>query len=161
MRGTDIRDSHTRGQTICLRCLPMWLVRRYLYQGRWQYNVRPWDCVPQITWQSEDAQQVHLTLDSMSLRPDRLFKHRHLHSYLWCKHSGQSMSPTVHSPYNRKRTRCETVPRPFMALKRDLLLDFRHHPNAIFSNIASFAHKAAGGDDWLKEIFIMRHHVFF
>ena len=54
MRGTDFRDSHTRGQTICLRCLPMWLVRGYLYQGRWQYNVRPWDCVPQITWQSED-----------------------------------------------------------------------------------------------------------
>ena len=25
-----------------------------LYLGRWQYNVRPWDCVPQITWQSED-----------------------------------------------------------------------------------------------------------
>ena len=55
MRGTDFRDSNTRGQTICLRCLPMWLVRRYLYQGRWQYNVRPWDCVPQITWQSEDV----------------------------------------------------------------------------------------------------------
>ena len=37
-----------------------------------------------------------------------------------------------------------------MALKRDLLLDFRHRPNAIFSNTASFALKAAGGDDWLK-----------
>ena len=37
-----------------------------------------------------------------------------------------------------------------MALKRDLLLDFPHSPNAIFSNIASFALKAAGGDDWLK-----------
>ena len=60
------------------------------------------------------------------------------------------MSPTVHSPYNRKRTRCETVPHPFMALKRDLLLEFRHRPNAIFSNIASFALKAAGGDEWLK-----------
>ena len=41
-------------------------------------------------------------------------------------------------------------PHPFMALKRDLLLDFRHRPNAIFSNIASFAPKAAGGDDRLK-----------
>ena len=37
-----------------------------------------------------------------------------------------------------------------MALKRDLLLDSRHLPNAIFSKIASFALKAAGGDDWLK-----------
>ena len=37
-----------------------------------------------------------------------------------------------------------------MALKRDLLLDFSNRPNAIFSNIASFALKAAGGDDWLK-----------
>ena len=36
--------------------------------------------------------------------------------------------PTVHSPYNRKRTRCETVPHPFMALKRYILLDFRHRP---------------------------------
>ena len=65
--------------------------------------------------------------------------------------SGQSMSPTVHSPYSRKRARCETAPHPFMALKIDLLLDFRHRPNAIFSNIASFALKAAGGDDWLKK----------
>ena len=40
---------------------------------------------------------------------------------------------------------------PLMALQRDLLLDFRHRPNAIFSNIASFALKAAGGDDWLKK----------
>ena len=38
-----------------------------------------------------------------------------------------------------------------MALTRDLLLHFRHRPNAIFSNIASFALKAAGGDDWLKK----------
>ena len=37
-----------------------------------------------------------------------------------------------------------------MALKRDPLLDSRHRPNAIFSNIASFALKAAGNDDWLK-----------
>ena len=37
-----------------------------------------------------------------------------------------------------------------MALKRDLLLDFHQRPNAIFSNIASFALKAAGGHDWLK-----------
>ena len=37
-----------------------------------------------------------------------------------------------------------------MALKRDLLPDFRHRPNAIFSNIASFALKATGGDDWIK-----------
>ena len=55
------------------------------------------------------------------------------------------MSPTVHSP--SKKTRCETAPHPFMALKRDLLLDFRHRPDAIFSNIASLALKAAGGDD--------------
>ena len=32
--------------------------------------------------------------------------------------------------------RCETVPHPFMALKRDLLLDFRHRPNTIFSIIS-------------------------
>ena len=64
--------------------------------------------------------------------------------------SGQSISLTVHSPYSIKRTRCETASHPFMALKRDLLLDFRHCPYAIFSNIASFALKAAGGDDWLK-----------
>ena len=38
-----------------------------------------------------------------------------------------------------------------MALKRDLLLHFRHRPNAIFSKIASFALKAAGDDDWLKK----------
>ena len=37
-----------------------------------------------------------------------------------------------------------------MALKRDLLLDFRHRSNAIFSNIASFALKAAVGEHWLK-----------
>ena len=42
-----------------------------------------------------------------------------------------------------------------MALKRDLLVDNRHRPNAIFSNIASFALKAAGSDDWLK---INRRH---
>ena len=69
MRGTDFRDSHTRGQTICLRCLPMWLVRRYLYQGRWQYNVRPWDCVPQITWQSEDAKCGQLSQQTRRLDP--------------------------------------------------------------------------------------------
>ena len=37
-----------------------------------------------------------------------------------------------------------------MALKRDLLLFNHHRLNAIFSNIASFALNAAGGDDWLK-----------
>ena len=37
-----------------------------------------------------------------------------------------------------------------MALKKDLLLDSHHRPNAIFSKITSFALKAAGGDDWLK-----------
>ena len=37
-----------------------------------------------------------------------------------------------------------------MALKKDLLVDNHHRPNAIFSNIASFALKAAGSDDWLK-----------
>ena len=38
-----------------------------------------------------------------------------------------------------------------MALKKDLLLNFRHSPNAIFSNLASFALKAAGRDDWFKK----------
>ena len=61
--------------------------------------------------------------------------------------SVQSMSLTVHSPSYRKRKRCET-PHPFMALKRDPLHDSRHRPNA--SNIALFALKAAGSDDWLK-----------
>ena len=55
MRGTDLRDSHTRGQTICLGCLPMWFDWRYFYLSRRQYNVRSWDCVLQIIWQSEDG----------------------------------------------------------------------------------------------------------
>ena len=37
-----------------------------------------------------------------------------------------------------------------MDLKSDLLVDNGHRPNVIFSNIASFALKAAGSDDWLK-----------
>ena len=37
-----------------------------------------------------------------------------------------------------------------MALKGNLFRDSRHRPNDIFSNIASFALKGAGGDDWLK-----------
>ena len=33
--------------------------------------------------------------------------------------------------------------------RKRIRCDSRHRPNAIFSNIASFALKAAGGEDWL------------
>ena len=52
--------SHPGSDDLFMLLLPMWLVWRYLYLGRWQYNVRSWDCVPQITWQSEDDYTPHL-----------------------------------------------------------------------------------------------------